>query len=100
MARTHQLSRLLAFLLLNVLSFAPRGALAVGPVVEDGESILISEIGRLNNQSLLWGPYRPNLYFGIRPRIPKSLMAGLMWGKIETYTDYQNSELWNHRECM
>ncbi|KAH8908683.1 glycoside hydrolase family 63 protein [Coniochaeta sp. PMI_546] len=91
MARSHQLSRLLAFLLLNILSFAPRGALAVGPVVEDGESILISEIGRLNNQSLLWGPYRPNLYFGIRPRIPKSLMTGLMWGKIETYTDYQNN---------
>lgn len=91
MARSHQLSRLLAFLLLNVLLFAPRGALAVGPVVKDGESILISEIGRLNNQSLLWGPYRPNLYFGIRPRIPKSLMTGLMWGKIETYTDYQNS---------
>jgi len=91
MAGTRQLSSLLAFLLLSVVSFAPRGAQAVGPVVDDGESILISEIGRVNNQSLLWGPYRPNLYFGIRPRIPKSLMTGLMWGKIETYVDYQNS---------
>lgn len=87
----HQLSCLLAFVL-AFLSFAPRGALALGPV-EDGESILISEIARLNNQSLLWGPYRPNLYFGIRPRIPQSLMTGLMWGKIETYNDYQDSKL-------
>jgi mannosyl-oligosaccharide glucosidase len=36
-----------------------------------------------NNASLLWGPYRPNLYMGIRPRIPDSLIAGLMWGKAE-----------------
>ncbi len=55
------------------------------------ESILHTEVARQNNQSLLWGPYRPNLYFGVRPRIPKSLMTGLMWGKIETYTDFQNS---------
>jgi mannosyl-oligosaccharide glucosidase len=33
--------------------------------------------------SLLWGPYRPNLYFGIRPRIPQSLLMGLMWAKTE-----------------
>lgn len=36
-----------------------------------------------NNASLLWGPYRPNLYMGIRPRMPDSLIAGLMWGKLE-----------------
>ena len=32
-----------------------------------------------DTQSLLWGPYRPNLYFGLRPRLPQSLMTGLMW---------------------
>ncbi|KAG6914889.1 hypothetical protein DXG01_014733 [Tephrocybe rancida] len=32
-----------------------------------------------SNDTLLWGPYRPNLYFGLRPRIPQSLMTGLMW---------------------
>lgn len=32
-----------------------------------------------NDKTLLWGPYRPNLYFGLRPRIPNSLMTGLMW---------------------
>jgi mannosyl-oligosaccharide glucosidase len=35
-----------------------------------------------NNASLLWGPYRPNLYLGIRPRVPESLLMGLMWGKL------------------
>ncbi|KAK4169637.1 glycoside hydrolase [Cladorrhinum sp. PSN259] len=27
----------------------------------------------------IWGPYRPNLYFGIRPQIPDTLLVGLMW---------------------
>lgn len=30
-------------------------------------------------EDLFWGTYRPNLYLGIRARIPKSLLAGLMW---------------------
>jgi hypothetical protein len=34
------------------------------------------------NESL-WGPYRPNVYLGLRPRVPNSLIAGLMWGKLE-----------------
>jgi hypothetical protein len=61
-------------------------------------SILINEIGRSSNQSLLWGPYRPNLYFGIRPRIPRSLMGGLMWAKVDNYQDVQHSKFirnWN-----
>ncbi|ESK85883.1 mannosyl-oligosaccharide glucosidase [Moniliophthora roreri MCA 2997] len=33
----------------------------------------------VDNDTLFWGPYRPNLYFGLRPRIPQSLMTGLMW---------------------
>lgn len=37
------------------------------------------------DQSLLWGPYRPNLYFGIRPRLPRSLMTGLMWFSAANY---------------
>ena len=36
-----------------------------------------------SSDSLLWGPYRPNLYLGLRPRVPKSVLAGLMWGKLE-----------------
>jgi Glycosyl hydrolase family 63 N-terminal domain len=48
--------------------------------------------GAALNGSLLWGPYRPNLYFGIRPRIPKSLLAGLMWAKVDNFATVQNSE--------
>lgn len=52
----------------------------------------VAEIEKASNDSLLWGPYRPNLYFGVRPRIPKSLMGGLMWTRVEDYTSVQNSE--------
>ncbi|GJE97097.1 glycoside hydrolase family 63 protein [Phanerochaete sordida] len=31
------------------------------------------------SESLLWGAYRPNLYFGLRPQLPRSLMTGLLW---------------------
>ncbi|GAQ91059.1 mannosyl-oligosaccharide glucosidase [Klebsormidium nitens] len=28
---------------------------------------------------MLWGTYRPGMYLGIRARVPKSIIAGLMW---------------------
>lgn len=31
------------------------------------------------NESLYWGTYRPNLYFGTSTRSPLNLMTGLMW---------------------
>jgi len=52
-----------------------------------------SEIERVSNQSLLWGPYRPNLYFGVRPRVPESLLAGILWARVEDYQSVQYSEL-------
>ncbi|KAI0124410.1 glycoside hydrolase family 63 protein [Xylariales sp. AK1849] len=85
MALRNQLTALLSCLLLLVSCNG-----FVGAEAQD-ESILNGEMTRLNNQSLLWGPYRPNLYFGIRPRIPKSLMTGLMWGKVDSYVDVQNN---------
>ncbi|KAI0019216.1 glycoside hydrolase family 63 protein [Xylariomycetidae sp. FL0641] len=33
------------------------------------------------DKTFLWGPYRPNLYFGIRPQVPESLLMGMMWGQ-------------------
>ncbi|PGH17266.1 hypothetical protein AJ80_04908 [Polytolypa hystricis UAMH7299] len=57
----------------------------------DDASILINEIGRASNQSLLWGPYRPNLYFGVRPRIPQSLLMGLLWAKVDDYATAQTN---------
>ena len=55
-------------------------------------SILVKEAARANNESLLWGPYKPNLYFGVQPRIPNSLSAGLMWAKVEDYASVQQSK--------
>ena len=43
------------------------------------------------NDSLLWGPYRPNLYFGVRPRIPRSLLTGLMWTNVDDFAAAQNN---------
>lgn len=37
------------------------------------------------SESLQWGAYRPNLYFGLRPRVPQSLMTGLMWFGTQDY---------------
>lgn len=74
------------------LSLASASLFAPGCLAQEAdESLLHAEIGRANNHSLLWGPYRPNLYFGVRPRIPKSLMAGLLWGRVDTFTEVQNS---------
>lgn len=50
-----------------------------------------SVFSQSSNDTLLWGPYRPNLYFGIRPRIPKSLTSGLLWGRVEDYNQIQHS---------
>ncbi|KAJ5203895.1 mannosyl-oligosaccharide glucosidase [Penicillium cinerascens] len=54
-------------------------------------SILIKEAARANNESLLWGPYKPNLYFGVRPRIANSLSAGLMWAKVDDFATAQQN---------
>lgn len=43
-----------------------------------------------SNTSLTWGPYRPNLYVGIRPRFPESLMFGLMWANVDNYENFQD----------
>lgn len=37
------------------------------------------------NASLFWGTYRPNLYFGMRPRVPNTLMTGMMWHGLNDY---------------
>lgn len=42
------------------------------------------------DQSLLWGTYRPGLYFGLKPRLPNSLMTGLMWYGASDYKAYES----------
>lgn len=83
-----QLTALLSFLFLSLLTTSTSVS-----ALEEGEAVLNSELSRANNQSLFWGPYRPNLYFGVRPRIPKSLITALLWAKVDNYADVQNSML-------
>ncbi|RKF60969.1 putative mannosyl-oligosaccharide glucosidase [Erysiphe neolycopersici] len=42
------------------------------------------------NNTYLWGSYRPNLYFGIKPRIPESFLGGLMWARVEDFASVQD----------
>ncbi|GKU01974.1 mannosyl-oligosaccharide glucosidase [Fusarium langsethiae] len=66
-------------------------ALILGSAAADeASSVLTTEIGRQNNQSLFWGPYKSNLYFGVRPRTPDGLWTGLMWAKVDDYQDIQS----------
>ena len=46
-----------------------------------------------DSSSLLWGAYRPNLYFGLRPRIPQSLMTGLVWFGTQDYQSFTSASL-------
>ncbi|GAA6000082.1 hypothetical protein JCM10207_006043 [Rhodosporidiobolus poonsookiae] len=43
---------------------------------------------RAANDSLLWGTYRPGLYFGMKPRLPAGLMTGMMWWSAADYQSY------------
>lgn len=64
-------------------------SLTLGEVAQE----VLTENAKRSNQSLLWGPYRPNLYFGVRPRIPKSLLTGLLWAKVDSFQGVQNSRV-------
>ncbi|KAH0846305.1 putative mannosyl-oligosaccharide glucosidase [Fonsecaea pedrosoi] len=50
---------------------------------------LCSWVAHASNDTLLWGPYRPNLYFGVRPRVPNSLLTGLLWANTDNYGSAQ-----------
>ncbi|KIP04785.1 glycoside hydrolase family 63 protein [Phlebiopsis gigantea 11061_1 CR5-6] len=43
------------------------------------------------SDSLLWGAYRPNLYFGMRPQVPQSLMTGLVWFGTHDYQSFSKA---------
>ncbi|KAG4305512.1 hypothetical protein PORY_001068 [Pneumocystis oryctolagi] len=53
--------------------------------IESKEKKIIQEAEIASNASLLWGPYRPNLYMGIRSRNPETILAGIMWTGLDNY---------------
>lgn len=54
--------------------------LAIGTLL-NAWLVSAAQIGDNNNKLdwQTWGPYRPNLYFGVRPQIPETLLMGLIW---------------------
>src|SRR5271170_957346 len=52
---------------------------------------LLNAITAASNASLLWGPYRSNLYFGVKPRLPNSLVTGLLWLNADDYMSFSGS---------
>ena len=48
----------------------------------------LSFVGADDSDNLLWGAYRPNLYFGVRPQLPQSLMTGLLWFGTSNYQSF------------
>jgi mannosyl-oligosaccharide glucosidase len=49
-----------------------------------------------SSDSPVWGAYRPNLYFGLRPRLPQSLMTGLIWFGTQDYQSFTSQFFLNH----
>jgi mannosyl-oligosaccharide glucosidase len=66
------------------MSFAIKSCLLAFGVLQ-----LVS--AQASNDTLLWGPYRPNLYFGVRPRLPNSISTGLLWANVDNYVTAQNN---------
>jgi Glycosyl hydrolase family 63 N-terminal domain len=52
---------------------------------------LLNAITAASNASLLWGPYRSNLYFGVKPRLPNSLVTGLLWLNADDYMSFSGT---------
>jgi mannosyl-oligosaccharide glucosidase len=75
---------------LQVLSASALSLLLLILSLCDGQDAF-ADNAKLSNDSLLWGPYRPNLYFGVRPRLPKGLVTGLLWAKVDSFDSVQHS---------
>lgn len=54
-------------------------ALCIKLVFSTVQTTLVDDYNKATEASLLWGPYRPNAYVGIRPRLDHSLVSGLFW---------------------
>ena len=65
------LTSLVSLFYFSILSNAVTSAAAI-PSTNDSRDL-----------SALWGPYRPNVYFGMRARTPDSPLIGLMWGGVD-----------------
>lgn len=70
------------FLLINNIIIKPAGKAPRPRVITPFPSPKLMDLPQFqgeHRESLYWGTYRPHVYFGIRARTPRSLVAGLMW---------------------
>ncbi|XP_011041513.1 PREDICTED: mannosyl-oligosaccharide glucosidase GCS1-like [Populus euphratica] len=70
------------FLVINNLIINPAGKAVRPRVITPFPSPKLMDLPQFqgkHRESLYWGTYRPHVYFGIRARTPRSLIAGLMW---------------------
>lgn len=40
---------------------------------------IVPQLPRADRAELLWGSYRPHVYFGLKSRTPEALLVGLAW---------------------
>ena len=66
-------------LLASLAGLVSMASVLVHATLDSNDIDFIMHADRAANDSLLWGTYRPNLYFGTRTRFPESLMTGLIW---------------------
>jgi hypothetical protein len=71
-----------------VFAWAAFAALSAADVPPE----LLNAITAASNASLLWGPYRSNLYFGVKPRLPNSLLTGLLWLNVDDYKSFSGTK--------
>lgn len=63
----------------SLVGLVSMASLLVQATLDPHDIDFVMHADRAANDSLLWGTYRPNLYFGTRTRFPESLMTGLIW---------------------
>jgi hypothetical protein len=76
------------FMVFIITSSLPHYAESIHTVDKEMLELRLSA-ERASNSTLFWGTYRPNLYFGVRPRLPHSVMTGLMWYTLEDHSAFR-----------
>lgn len=79
------ISRLAALLAASSCTFMQHATVAAEPESDPFEYASRSPVAHANNQSMLWGPYKPNVYFGVRPRLAEGLWSSLMWANVNGF---------------
>lgn len=67
--------------------------LFTGLVLFNAPQTISIGVSTSNDAAFLWGPYRPNVYLGIRARLPTSILMGLMWSTDDETQEFAKSEL-------